>query len=209
MLVAGGVKGNGILLASAELYQPTTEALQLTSAASRETHGTAGSFDLHLPITGDPGVEGRYGPSRPDIVFTFNRNVTGADSVTTSCRQADAASVDPNDAHSLLVKLDVLSCDQKFFTVSLSRVHDDQGNILASAAVTFGLLFGDVNGDGIVNHADITSIRTAQGQHINSSNFRNDLTLDGRKQQGRGRIGGHCATLAKAQGAGVHPQQSG
>src|SRR5207244_4495229 len=104
----------------------------------------AGTFDLNLPLSGG-GIEGRYGPSRQDIVFTFNSNVTGADSVTASCGTAAQASVDPNDAHSLLVKLTALSCDQQLVNVTLNGVHDDQGNTLTSASVTFGLLFGDVN----------------------------------------------------------------
>ena len=78
------------------------------------------------------------------------------------------------------VKLTALSCDERLVTVTLNGVHDDQGNTLASASVTFGLLFGDVNGDGIVNKADVVSIRAVQGQRVNSSNFRNDLTVDGK-----------------------------
>ncbi|CAN5460253.1 hypothetical protein BH18VER2_BH18VER2_02030 [soil metagenome] len=130
------VPNNGSTTVSVFL-QGTIGALQLTSAASRETHGITGTFDVNLPLTGG-GIEGRYGPSRQDLVFTFNSNVTGADSVTTSCGTAAQASVDPNDAHSLHVKLTALSCDQQFVTVTLNGVHDDQGNTLASASITFG-----------------------------------------------------------------------
>ena len=180
VLVAGGFNDIDRTLASAELYTSGGGGeLTLVSAASRLTHGTVGTFDINLPLSGG-GIEGRCGPSRQVIVFTFSNNVTGADSVTTSCGTAAPASVDPNDAHSLLVKLTALSCDQQLVTVTLNGVHDDQGNTLTSASVTFGLLFGDVNGDGIVNKADVVSIRAVQGQHLNISNFRNDLTLDGR-----------------------------
>jgi hypothetical protein len=41
-------------------------------------------------------------------------------------------------------------------------------------------LFGDVNGDGTVDKLDLASIHATAGQQIDSSNFRNDLTLDGR-----------------------------
>jgi len=50
-------------------------------------------------------------------VFMFNNNVTGADSVTTSCGTVGQRSVDPSDAHSLLVKLTALSCDEQLVTV--------------------------------------------------------------------------------------------
>jgi len=59
-------------------------------------------------------------------------------------------------------------------------VYDDPGNTLGSASVTFGLLFGDVNGDGTVDKLELASIHETAGQQIDSSNFRNDLTLDGR-----------------------------
>jgi len=59
-------------------------------------------------------------------------------------------------------------------------VYDDPGNTLGSASVTFGLLFGDVNGDGTVDKLELASIHATAGQQIDSSNFRNDLTLDGR-----------------------------
>ena len=36
------------------------------------------------------------------------------------------------------------------------------------------------NGDGSVDNLDVASIRATAGQHIHSSNFRNDLMLDGR-----------------------------
>jgi len=65
----------------------------------------------------DPGIEDRHGPSQQTIVFMFNNNVTGADSVTTSCGTVGQRSVDPSDAHSLLVKLTALSCDEQLVTV--------------------------------------------------------------------------------------------
>ncbi len=35
----------------------TAQALQLTSAVSRKTHGAAGTFDINLPLSGTVGVE--------------------------------------------------------------------------------------------------------------------------------------------------------
>jgi hypothetical protein len=65
-------------------------------------------------------------------------------------------------------------------TVTANNVHDDQGNTLASAAASMGLLVGDVTGDGRVFNDDIAAVRAVQGQQANSANFRADVTLDGR-----------------------------
>ena len=65
-------------------------------------------------------------------------------------------------------------------TVTANNVHDDQGNTLASASASMGLLVGDVTGDGRVTNGDTAAVQAVQGQQTNSSNFRADVTLDGR-----------------------------
>ena len=55
---------------------------------------------------------------------------------------------------------------------------DDQGNRLDSASITFGVLLGDVTGDGVVNKADIAATRAVLGERTNSSNFRADVNTD-------------------------------
>src|SRR5216110_369032 len=54
---------------------PSTSALTLLSAASRLTHGGAGTFDISMPLTGTSGVEDR-GSSTYNAVFTFDGAVT-------------------------------------------------------------------------------------------------------------------------------------
>ncbi|PYU18576.1 MAG: hypothetical protein DMG30_27290, partial [Acidobacteria bacterium] len=49
--------------------------LQLTGSVSRKTHGGAGTFDINLPLSGEPGVECRSGGGNYTEVFTFNNNV--------------------------------------------------------------------------------------------------------------------------------------
>ena len=63
--------------------------LQLTAAVSRKPHGGAGTFDIPLPLFGEPGVECRPGiRSRTGLlvhtlVFRFNHSVvSGQASVT-------------------------------------------------------------------------------------------------------------------------------
>jgi hypothetical protein len=60
-----------------------------------------------------------------------------------------------------------------------SNLVDDQGNTLASASITFCMLLGDVNGDGVVDSADAQQTHADQGQPTDSSNFREDVDNSG------------------------------
>ena len=54
---------------------PPASALTLLSAASRLTHGAAGTFDIAMPLTGTSGVEDRVAGTY-NAVFTFDAPVT-------------------------------------------------------------------------------------------------------------------------------------
>ena len=150
----------------------------LTGAASRRNH-EGRDFDLDLPLTGDIGIESRAGNGKGEVLFTFDKIVTGAASVTSTCGKVGTITVDPNDGHSLSVPLDELGCNRNMVTVTLTGVTDEEGNTLDSASVTFGILFGDVTGDGIVNNADLAAGRAVQGQKTKRSNLRADVNTDG------------------------------
>ena len=101
VLVAGGLDEHfpPIATASAELYTSDGSGeLTLMSAASRKTHGTKGDFDINLPLTGDLGIECRSGLTRYITVFSFNQEVTGADSAASSCGTVSSITVDPANA---------------------------------------------------------------------------------------------------------------
>src|SRR5438552_11534470 len=57
---------------------PPTSVLTLLSAASRLTHGSAGTFDIPMPLTGISGVEDRSSPTY-NAVFTFDGPVTSGE----------------------------------------------------------------------------------------------------------------------------------
>ena len=64
--------------------------------------------------------------------------------------------------------------------MTLTGVNGDSGT-LASAAVTFGQLAGDVNGDGTVDGTDLQSVRMNSGRGlVTDANFRNDVSGDGK-----------------------------
>ena len=70
-------------------------------------------------------------------------------------------------------------CNGSDNDVTLTDVIDDPGNILSSATATVGLLFGDANGDRVVNPADRHLVKSLKGQKIDSTNFRADVSSDG------------------------------
>jgi hypothetical protein len=153
--------------------------LALESAASRKTHGHIGDFDLELPLSGDVGIESRFGNGKSEIVFTFNNNVTAVGGISSTCGTLGKTTVDSADPHNVLVRINETDCNQAFVTVTLTAVTDDQGHTLTSASVPFGVLFGDVTADGVVDGADVAAVRAVQGQRTNNSNFRADITTDG------------------------------
>jgi hypothetical protein len=183
VLVAGGLDEHfpPIATASAELYTSDGGGeLTLMSAASRKTHGTKGDFDINLPLTGDVGIECRSGLTRYTTVFSFNQEVTGADSAASSCGTVSSITVDPANARNLLVSFNGATCNAQTVNVTLTNVHDTLGNTLASASASMGILIGDVLGAGHVGNGDIGNVQGHLGERTDSSNFRDDVTVDGR-----------------------------
>ena len=101
------------------------------------------------------------------------------DSAVTTCGAVNSISIDPGDAHRLVVSLTGVGCNRQYVTVTLTGVHDDQGNTLASAAATMGLLVGDTNGDAVVDNADVHRTKLERGEKTNNDNFREDVNASG------------------------------
>jgi hypothetical protein len=154
------------------------EDLTLVSAASRKGHGGNRVFDVDLPLSGAVGIESRAGTGETEIVFTFNNNITAVTNASSTCGAVGRIKVDAADSHDVLVRLNELDCNPGIVTLTLNGVTDDQGHTLDSVAVSFGVLFGDVTADGVVDNADVTAARAVQGQGVNSSNFRADINVD-------------------------------
>ena len=64
-------------------------------------------------------------------------------------------------------------------TVTANDVKDSAGINLGTACLTVGLLLGDVNGDGVVDSADLDIVNSQIGQPTNGENFRSDINNDG------------------------------
>ena len=183
VLVAGGVDNSFATLASAELYiSDGGGGLTLVSAASSKKQGNAGTFDIDLPLSGTPGVECRQGAlgTATKIVFTFSDTVNSVDSTSTSCGRVISTTANGSTVTVLLKDIQT-TCDGSDVTVTLTGVNGGSGT-LASAAVTFGQLAGDVNGDGTSrrDRPPIGQDRTRDAGLVTDANFRNDVSGDGK-----------------------------
>jgi hypothetical protein len=156
----------------------------LLSVVSRKVHGTAGTFDINLPLTGPRGVEcrtpGQTGTVGVDykMVFTFTGPVT-------SCGTPSTGTVTPS-GNTCTVNLTNVP-NAQYTTVTLTGVSVPTAcpaPFVGNVSGTMGLLIGDVNGDapnapGLVDSGDVFLVRQQTGQTTTSSNFRKDINASG------------------------------
>jgi hypothetical protein len=151
---------------------PTTSALNLTSAASRLTHGAAGTFDIAMPLTGTSGVEDRSS-STYNAVFTFDAPVTSGEvTVLSGTATVGAISFSGNSMTAQLTGV----TSAEVVTLHLQNINGDG---LPHGDVPFGFLTADVNANRIVDRPDQQQIQTDRGQPVTASNFRDDINLSG------------------------------
>ena len=156
----------------------------LLGVASRKTHQTAGTFDVPLPLTGNPGIECRSGGPNGEhkIVFTFANPVTSVTNASITGGSGSVANSSVQNTYEYVVNLTGVPNKQKV-TVTLTGVRDTAGDRTDTLAVTVGMLLGDVNGDvnptGLVDSGDVFLVRQQTGQTPNSANFRKDVNANG------------------------------
>ena len=151
---------------------PTTSSLTLLSAASRLTHGSAGTFDIAMPLTGTSGVEDRSS-STYNAVFTFDGAVTSGEvQVVSGTASVGAISFSGNTMTAQLTG--VTSAE-----VVTLRVQNINGDGLQHGDVPFGFLTADISANRVVDKADKQQIMTDKGQVVTAANFRDDINLSG------------------------------
>jgi plastocyanin len=154
-------------------------ALQLAAAASRKTHGAAGTFDINMPITGQSGVECRGGGSSGDytLVFTFNNGLLSGNAAVTG--GTGTVSGSPTfSGRDMIVNVTGVT-NVQILTVTLSNVTDVFNQVGANSSVNFGFLAGDTNGNRAVNAADVAQTKARLGQGVDATNFRSDVNANG------------------------------
>ena len=151
--------------------------LQIASAVSRKTHGGAGSFDIALPLTGDPGVECRNGAGNYTFVLTFTNAVASGNAAVTGGTGSVSGAPIINDT-TMTVNLTGVT-DLQTLTVTFSNVTDGFGQVLPNTAVSAKMLVGDVNGNGTVNASDVGLTKSQSGMAATAANFRSDIDASG------------------------------
>ena len=139
-----------------------SSALTLLSAASRKNHGNAGPFDIDLPLTGTPAIEDRQGDgsARKCSSLPFQKRSRPSRAARRAVAGSRASAINGSE---VTVNLVGVTCNGSNVTVTLTGVSGgSQG--LAEASVTFGLLVGDVDGDGRVTTADVDLVRADIGR---------------------------------------------
>jgi len=156
-------------------------------AVSRKTHGTAGSFNVNLPLFGPKlGVECRTGGNSGvfKMILTFPTAIT-VDSTSVApdpkAPGATASVISSSVSGSTVtVNLTGVSNAQTIF-VTLSNVSD--GTHANDVSVPMGVLLGDTTNNGSVTSSgspnDVTLTQSKVGQSVTSSTFREDVTVDG------------------------------
>jgi hypothetical protein len=154
-------------------------ALQMTGALSRKWHGAAGAANLPLMLDGNSAVEGRSGGANGEhtVEFSFNRAITNG-SVIVTTGQATISGPPAIADNKLTINLSGAT-DAQVVTLLLRNVTDSSGTAMPDTLVRVAFLFGDTNGDGVVNTADALQTRNRSGQLTDSANYRCDVNVDG------------------------------
>jgi len=145
------------------------------SAVSRKTHGTAGTFDVALPLSGSPGIECRSGGSptgNHTIVAHFPTAISAVASATCAGNAA-STSISGNDV--------TVNCtgvpNAQTVAINLTGVND--GTNVGNVSIPMGVLLGDVNASGVVTSGDTNLCKAQALQPVTSTNFRNDINASG------------------------------
>lgn len=154
----------------------------LVDARSRKTHGSAGPFDVILPLTGIAGIECRTGGANGDhtLVFSFANPLVsvGGASMSAGTGAVSSSAIDPGAPNQYVVNLTGVTNAQTI-TVTLTNVTDAIGSSTSSVVASMSVLLGDTTADGSVNSADIGQTKSQSGNPVSGSNFRQDVTVDG------------------------------
>jgi hypothetical protein len=156
--------------------------VQLKTVVSRKVHGSAGTFDVDLPLAGLRGIECRSGGTNNShtLVFTFANTLTSVSgaSVTSGTGSVASSNIDSSDAHNYIVNLTGV-VNAQVITVSLTNVTDSAGNFSSAVSAQMGVLLGDVNASGLVDGNDVSAVQSRTRQSVNSTNFRYDVNASG------------------------------
>jgi hypothetical protein len=163
-----------------EAYSPAIPPV--TSVVSRLTHGSAGVFDITLPLTGTRGIECRnsaaLGPGKYSVVFTFVNNIANCGSAGTTGGSVVSGPL-ANQCTENLTGVP----NAQYTSVVLNSVIDGENNS-GSVAVPMGVLAGDVNATARTDSGDVTQVRNHTVSIPDQTTLRFDVNASGRIDAG-------------------------
>jgi hypothetical protein len=146
------------------------------NAVSRKVHGSAGTFDIGLPLAGTPGIECRTGGTTNDyqIVVTFGGPVTFSNA-RVSQGTGSVSSTSTNGSQVFINLTGVTNAQ----TIQVTLVAVNDGTATTDISIPMSVLVGDTTADKFVNSADISQTKSQSGQGVTTANFREDVNADG------------------------------
>jgi hypothetical protein len=146
------------------------------------THGSAGTFDIDLPLTGQPGIEDRTAGAANNytVVVTFDVPVT-VSNVTVTPGNGGTASLVPGNGFTVnnsevIINLTNVSNAQ---TLNINLLGVSGGGNSGDVSIPMGVLIGDVNANRVVDGNDVAQVQSNTRQTANSANFRFDVNATG------------------------------
>jgi dockerin type I repeat protein len=152
----------------------------LSNAASRRTHGGAGTFDLLLPFSSPFGVECRSSgvSGNHTLVFTFTNTVVSGSASLARMGSGSVSGLPVFSGNTMTLNLTGVS-NAQLVTVTLSGVMDNFSQVLPDTAVSMRVLAGDTDGNGLVDSTDVSQTKAESGAPVTIGNFRADVTVNG------------------------------
>jgi hypothetical protein len=180
--IAGSEPGVGWWIDDVQFTNTVAEGFCPT-VVSRKTHGTAGDFNVALPLAGTPGVECRSGggTNAYTLIYTLDRNVSVAGSATATQGTATVGTPTLGPlATQVTVNLTGVTNIQHLI-ITLNGVQDAAGAILNNLVARMDVLVGDTNADDNVDGTDVSQTKSKSGSNLSvtPSAFREDINLDG------------------------------
>jgi len=146
----------------------------LQSAVSRKVHGSAGTFDINLPLTAPYGIECRQG-GPTTLVLTFDKAMSSTGYTLNFSSGSGTASVSGNQ---LTITMSG-AANAQTLTVQVLNLSGTDGSGPANYSVSADVLLGAVMANRSVASADIARTKSYSGSDTDGTNFRCDVTVDG------------------------------
>ena len=161
---------------------PTLLGPPILQAISRQAHGLDGSQQLVLSPSSTKVIESRRGATQGSytIVLSFSAPVSGISA--TLKKQSDGtagigtvgAITYDSTGRNVTIPLTGVANAQSL-NISLTGIAPGNG----TALVPFNVLWGDVNGDNVVNSQDLNIVQGKRGSAISAATERYDIDCDG------------------------------